>query len=1124
MADENIEQLNIEINVSGADVADQRLKSMESRLKSIRNAVPSINSQMSELARSISNVGGGKKFGEQWEYLNNPIKRTISTIGILNREIERMQGAYADTESEEAQDRLRKKIESTQAAIERNEKSYDKMLQTAADVPSKQAKDWSYLNSELGRLQEKLKTETAHMQELKEAWQNASTGSEQKSIEKELDRTAQTIDRIKSKIGKLPESTAKMFSQSDAENFARMAEVATKDWDYLRSSTSILQSQIERLKAQIDELKDSWAKADSAAEQNKIAQQIENASSKLLNAQAKLNTMPKQGAEKFSQADAERFANLAKNAAKDWGYLRSPLGILEEQIRRITNETERYKKAWQETDDTEAQDKLASKIESNTEKLRKLNDEKAKLSEGGEGEATGFDGMLKNVQALSGMFGKTGGQIAGLLGKAEGLKSTFAGLAGTAGKFALPVALVVGSVAAIKGIVNEIKKTATTIWNVTKAIGKAIKNEVKKKIEDLIQPIQRLKKQIGRVVFNRLIREAFNIVQNGIAEGIKNVARGFERANVVLSEYTTQLMYLKNTLGAMIIPLLENLYPAFELVTNAVIKASNAINQFLSLLAGKTTYIKAKKQYVDYANSIDSSSKKAKKSVQNLTTSFDELHDITQTASDTGSEEDYTNYFTGAGIEANISDFYKRLRDGFKKGDLSSVGVDLANKVNAQLERMINLVKWDNVKDKITTKISAITSGLRSFLKTFINNRGFENLGRTVGSALDTVIQSLATFDRQMQEDLTTINKTVINGFGAIGVGIADTLYGFIMSIDWATLGELLIDKILNLFDIAKGFTARMLETVTFDGKQMTRIEAMVTNVMDGLAEALNEAIESDRFTSLGTTVGNMLITIFNAGAAIFGNSDFWENLATAVNNVISALTSRMKDKDFVESMTKFVTAAVNAVATLLSSIDIGDLTDSIIKIINTLSSDPQIHSAVRKLGEALGDISSDVAYVKLKFKLLKWKYIIEAFVSGLITWAKKTVEAFITWANSLVLGGEKSKALISAIKGIINKKKGETQEFATGGFPEDGLFYANHSELVGKFSNGKTAVANNEQIIKGIQRGVAQGIQDAGFNNQSSTTEMRGDIRIDGKKAGTYLAKSVGKELNRAGWKLRTT
>lgn len=46
---------------------------------------------------------------------------------------------------------------------------------------------------------------------------------------------------------------------------------------------------------------------------------------------------------------------------------------------------------------------------------------------------------------------------------------------------------------------------------------------------------------------------------------------------------------------------------------------------------------------------------------------------------------------------------------------------------------------------------------------------------------------------------------------------------------------------------------------------------------------------------------------------------------------------------------------------------------------------------------------------------------------------------------------------------------------FATGGFPEDGLFMANHGELVGKFSNGRTAVANNEQIIEGITRGVSQ-------------------------------------------------
>lgn len=44
---------------------------------------------------------------------------------------------------------------------------------------------------------------------------------------------------------------------------------------------------------------------------------------------------------------------------------------------------------------------------------------------------------------------------------------------------------------------------------------------------------------------------------------------------------------------------------------------------------------------------------------------------------------------------------------------------------------------------------------------------------------------------------------------------------------------------------------------------------------------------------------------------------------------------------------------------------------------------------------------------------------------------------------------------------------------YATGGFPEDGIFFANHNELVGRFSNGKTAVANNAQIVEGIANGV---------------------------------------------------
>lgn len=61
-----------------------------------------------------------------------------------------------------------------------------------------------------------------------------------------------------------------------------------------------------------------------------------------------------------------------------------------------------------------------------------------------------------------------------------------------------------------------------------------------------------------------------------------------------------------------------------------------------------------------------------------------------------------------------------------------------------------------------------------------------------------------------------------------------------------------------------------------------------------------------------------------------------------------------------------------------------------------------------------------------------------------------------------------------------ITLPKIDVQWYAQGGFPEDGLFFANHHELVGTFSNGQTAVANNQQIVQGIQQGVYYAVRDA--------------------------------------------
>lgn len=51
---------------------------------------------------------------------------------------------------------------------------------------------------------------------------------------------------------------------------------------------------------------------------------------------------------------------------------------------------------------------------------------------------------------------------------------------------------------------------------------------------------------------------------------------------------------------------------------------------------------------------------------------------------------------------------------------------------------------------------------------------------------------------------------------------------------------------------------------------------------------------------------------------------------------------------------------------------------------------------------------------------------------------------------------------------------------YANGGFPEEGPFFMNQGEIAGKFSNGRSVVANNEQITEGIKRAVLQGMNTA--------------------------------------------
>lgn len=91
------------------------------------------------------------------------------------------------------------------------------------------------------------------------------------------------------------------------------------------------------------------------------------------------------------------------------------------------------------------------------------------------------------------------------------------------------------------------------------------------------------------------------------------------------------------------------------------------------------------------------------------------------------------------------------------------------------------------------------------------------------------------------------------------------------------------------------------------------------------------------------------------------------------------------------------------------------------------------------------------------------------------------------------------------------------TKRYADGGFIEDGLFTMNRGEIAGKFNNGKSVVANNEQIIAGISEGVYSAVVAAMRNAGGSNGEQNVNVYLDGKQIYSSVKKTEterGKQL----------
>ena len=111
------------------------------------------------------------------------------------------------------------------------------------------------------------------------------------------------------------------------------------------------------------------------------------------------------------------------------------------------------------------------------------------------------------------------------------------------------------------------------------------------------------------------IRSLFAItkrLRKALAEGMQNLAQYSDYTNQQMSSLVTSLLYMKNSIATAAQPFLNVLAPAIEFVAQKVNDLSFSIAQLVASLTGQSFVYKAKRAQVDYAKSLDKSSKASK--------------------------------------------------------------------------------------------------------------------------------------------------------------------------------------------------------------------------------------------------------------------------------------------------------------------------------------------------------------------------------------------------------------------------------------------------------------------------------------------------------------------------------
>lgn len=377
--------------------------------------------------------------------------------------------------------------------------------------------------------------------------------------------------------------------------------------------------------------------------------------------------------------------------------------------------------------------------------------------------------------------------------------------------------------------------------------------------------------------------------------------------------------------------LIAGILPAIQALNalmSKLMQAANVFRNFMYVLMGKK--LKGSQSGVsdivsnlggietagdDASSGLDdatSSAKKLKKALSVLP--FDQLNQLADNSDNSGTASkslgsglgDLADSFAGIQDsldevltvdETPINKWAAKIRKAFINKDWQGLGFTIADMINVGMQKIYEVINWNNVGPKITEFVNAFTTAFNSM----VSGIDFDLMGRLLGTGINTAVN--------------TLNLLLGEGgidFSGIGAKLSQLLKGAINEIDWTGLGNLIGNSFMASWKMLSGFVKDMSKK---DGAGITGWDKLGS----AIGKALNGAIKKIDTKTIADALSGLLNGAFKSLKS-FTETFNWDDLATKIRDGIAEFIKNTNWKENGQALGDFISHLCTALKDSLTT------------------------------------------------------------------------------------------------------------------------------------------------------------------------------------------------------------